>query len=71
MGYYDENFGAHFFFAIKFILGLVVLRLVIMAFGFTAYWPVLDDIILFGYRLFNTTVDLIDGASRAIAPSLP
>lgn len=71
MGYYDENFGAHFWFAIKFLLGLVAVRLVIMALGYTAYWPVLDDIILFGYRLFSTAVKLITEASQAVSPSLP
>lgn len=71
MGYLDEDFGAHVVFALKFMLGLVILRLIVLALGFTTYWPILDDIIAFTWQVFLTGVRLIEDFSRAIAPGLP
>lgn len=51
MGYIDEDFGSHLWFAVKFFVVLIFVRLVAIWLGWTNYWPVLDDIISFLWSL--------------------
>jgi len=70
MGYLDEDFASHFWFAIKFVALLTVLRLITIYFGYTAPVPILDHIINFLARFADALFQLIASLFGGYAPKL-
>ena len=70
MGYVDESFTSHVWFAIKFFVVLIILRLAFIAMGFTGYWPILDDVISFLWSTFSEAIKIMEMLARKIFPNI-
>ncbi len=70
MGYLDEDFGSHLWFALKFFALLTILRVISLYFGYTAPVPILDHIITFLARFAEAFFQLISSFFGGYSPRL-